>query len=329
MMAEIRPTFWVGAVPIFGDLVLAPMDGISDLPFRVLTRRLGSAMSYTEFINAIDVLNGYPFYKFRLNYLEEERPVVFQIYDDNPDRMVKAAQILMQFRPDILDVNMGCPAKTVSGRGAGAALLRDPKKVQEIIHKLVAVLPVPVTAKIRLGWDEASRNYLEIAKIIEGEGASLLAVHGRTRMQGFSGEANWEAIAEVKQALKIPVLGNGDVRSAEDIQLMLKQTGCDGIMIGRAARTNPWIFQRVNRDAVPVSTIMRTMDEHLDMMLDYYQQRGLILFRKFAKAYLKPLHLDPIIVEQLVTCEDPLVFRQVLKSTLEGNTMVTVGGSNE
>jgi tRNA-dihydrouridine synthase B len=306
----------VGNVPVYGNLILSPMDGVTDLPFRVLTRRLGSAMSYTEFINAIDVVYNHPFLEERLAYFEEERPVVFQIFDDDPDRMVKAAVTLMARRPDILDVNMGCPAKTVAGRGAGSALLRDPKKVQDIIRKLSGVLPIPVTAKIRLGWDDKSRNYLEIAKIIEGEGGKLVAVHGRTRMQAYSGNADWDAIAEIKQVVKIPVVGNGDVRTVADCQRLIQHTSCDGVMIGRAALENPWIFSGINRDEVTPDTLLQTMNQQLDMMIGLHSQRGLILFRKFVKKYFKPYSISPDKIKEIVTCEDERQFRRLIQQAL-------------
>lgn len=310
------PNFWVGNVPIYGNLILSPMDGVTDLPFRVITRRLGSAMSYTEFINTIDVIHNHPFLEERLAYFEEERPVVFQIFDDDPERMVKAAELLMARKPDIVDVNMGCPAKSVSGRGAGSGLLREPHKVQEIIRKLRAALPVPVTAKIRLGWDYQSLNYLEIARIIEGEGGSLVAVHGRTRKQAYSGDADWDAIAQIKQALKIPVLGNGDVRTVADCQRLFQHTGCDGVMIGRAALENPWIFSGLDRDEVSPEMLLQTMNQQLDMMIGLHRKRGLTLFRKFVKKYFKPYPVSPDLLKEMVTCEDDLQFRHLFQQAL-------------
>ncbi len=313
MSEQSSPAFWVGSIPIMGRLILAPMDGVTDLPFRVMTRRLGSAMSYTEFINAIDVLNGHPRLPRQVKFLEDERPVVFQIYDDNADRMVEACQVLELLNPDIIDINMGCPAKTVSHRGAGAGLLRQPEKVAEIVTKLVANMKVPVTAKIRLGWDDKSRNYLEIARIIEDCGASLLAVHGRTRMQNYTGVADWDAIAEIKQRLKIPILGNGDVSSTADIQRMLLHTGCDGVMIGRGAIENPWIFSGLDRNFVSPEIVYQSMLEQLDSMLEFQGPTGIISFRKFAKRYLRPYQVEYELQRRLLTCSDPNQFRQILE----------------
>ncbi len=307
--------FQVGAVPVHGNLILAPMDGITDLPFRVLTRRLGSAMSYTEFINSMDVVTRNKFLPDKLEFWEEERPLVYQIYDEDPDRMLRAALVLEKKHPDIIDVNMGCPAKTVSSRGAGAGLLREPQKIVEIMRKLTAHLSVPVTAKIRLGWDDSSRNYREVAKIIEGEGGKLLAVHGRTRMQNYGGLADWDAIAEIKQMVRIPVIGNGDVRTTEDIQRILQYTGCDAVMIGRAAVENPWIFSGLNRDQVGPEKVYATMVEHSKTLIDFYGPRGLVLFRKFAKRYLKPYAVAPEMIYALMICEAPIVFAELLDET--------------
>ena len=187
MLASEPPVFRVGTIPVYGDLILSPMDGYSDLPFRSLARRLGSAMSYTEFINAIDVVYGHPHLERKLAYLESERPVVYQVFDDDPERLVKAALKLRPRNPDIIDINMGCSARCVSGRGAGAGLLRTPEKIALIFSRLSKELDIPVTGKIRLGWDDASLNYLDIARIIEDNGGKLIAVHGRTKMQGYTG----------------------------------------------------------------------------------------------------------------------------------------------
>ncbi|HEY9089676.1 MAG TPA: tRNA-dihydrouridine synthase [Anaerolineaceae bacterium] len=287
------PTFTVGGIPVRGDLILSPMDGYSDLPFRSLARWLGSAMSYTEFINAIDVNAKHPNLEERLAYLEEERPVVYQIFDDDPDRLVRAALKLRARNPDIIDINMGCSARTVAGRGAGAGLLRTPEKIARIFSTLTKVLDIPITGKIRLGWDGSSRNYLEIAKIIEDNGGQLIAVHGRTKAQSYGGVADWDAIAEVKAAVKtIPVIGNGDVKTVADIERMKRHTGCDGVMIARAAIQNPWIFSRTDRDQVTPEQLRAVINRHLRLMLDFYgPTRGLILFRKYAARYMMPFGL--------------------------------------
>lgn len=308
------PSFWIKDIPIYGDLVLAPMDGVSDLPFRSLTRQLGSSMSYTEFVNAIDVVRGLPSVEPRLAYTEEQRPVVIQVFDDDPDRLVEAGYRLLRYKPDIIDVNMGCPSKDVAGRGAGAGLLLHPEKIAEIFRKLSKAMPVPVTGKIRLGWDEASRNYLEVARIIEDNGGSMVAVHARTKVQGYSGQADWQTIAEIKRAVNIPVIGNGDVCSVADIEEMKSVTGCDGVMIGRSALDNPWIFARLDREEVPVSKARQIIFAHLEHMLGFYGERGLIKFRKFLKGYLRPYALDPVLLRSLLTCENVIEFKTNLET---------------
>ncbi len=323
-MTESQPVFLVREIPIYGDLILSPMDGYSDLPFRALARGLGSAMSYTEFINAIDVIYGHPHLEQKLTYLESERPVVYQIFDDDPDRLVQAAHKLQKRGPDILDVNMGCSARTVSGRGAGAGLLRTPEKIARIFSRLSNELDIPVTGKIRLGWDNDSRNYREIARIIEENGGQLIAVHGRTKQQGYTGQADWDSIAEVKQQVSIPVIANGDVKTVADIERIKHHTGCDGVMIARAAIGNPWIFSRLDRTEVPADLLRRTILDHLDQMLSFYgQQRGLILFRKYAARYLTPYQLETPIRQALMTSEtkedflallDQIIFTQLIEA---------------
>jgi nifR3 family TIM-barrel protein len=307
------PAFYVRQIPIYGDLILSPMDGFSDQPYRALCRSLGSAMSYTEFINALDVLQGHPHLWRKLAYLEQERPVVYQIFDSEPIRLLEAGLRLQARGPDIIDINMGCSVRSVSGRGAGAGLLREPTKVAQIFSLLSSSLEVPVTAKIRLGWDDDSRNYRQIARIIEENGGTLIAVHGRTRAQGYTGRADWEAIAEIKRTVSIPVIANGDVSSVADIERIKAETGCDGVMIGRAAIGNPWIFSRLDHNQVPPALLHDTMQRHLKSMLEFYgQERGLVLFRKHASRYLAPLDLQIDQRERLLTCAQPMKFLQIL-----------------
>jgi nifR3 family TIM-barrel protein len=313
-MSEV-PAFFVRDIPVHGDLILSPMDGFSDQPFRLLCRSLGSAMSYTEFINALEVLQGHPHLWRKLAYREEERPVVYQIFDSEPSRLLEVALRLQERGPDSIDINMGCSVRTVSGRGAGAGLLRQPEKVARIFELLSRSLEVPVTAKMRLGWDEDSRNYRLIARIVEENGAALIAVHGRTRSQGYGGRADWEAIAEIKRSVSIPVIANGDVTTAADIEQIKRETGCEGVMIGRAAIGNPWIFSRLEREQVSPDLLQDTMQRHLSSMLDFYgPERGLVLFRKHASRYLRPLNLSPEQRQRLLTSEQPVEFLQSLAS---------------
>jgi len=315
---QSSPAFYVRDIPVYGDLILAPMDGYSDLPFRSLARRLGSAMSYTEFINAIDVIYGHPHLEQKLAYLDSERPIVYQIFDDDPERLVKAALILRRRNPDIIDINMGCSAKCVSARGAGAGLLRSPGKVAFIFNQLTKALDLPVTGKIRLGWDADSLNYPEIARVIEDNGGQLIAVHGRTKVQAYSGEVDWEAIARLKSQVHIPVIANGDVKCVADIERIKEMTGCDGVMIARAAIGNPWIFSRIDREDVDRGLLLQTMVQHLESMLAFYgTERGLVLFRKYAARYLAPFQLSGDLRENLMTSKKKEEFMDLLQQALQ------------
>ncbi len=280
------PTFWVRDIPVYGDTILAPMDGVSDWPFRSLCRRLGSAMSYTEFVRAEDVLQGKKSVDKRLMYEESERPVVFQVYGDDPDQIVEAALRIRDLEPDAIDLNMGCPAKTVANRGAGVGMMRTPLKIARTFRKLTTVLDIPVTGKMRLGWDDC-QTYKLVARIVEENGGALIAVHGRTKEQGYGGVADWDAIAEVKAAVKIPVIGNGDVRMVADIKRMQAHTGCEAVMIGRGALANPWIFPGRDREQVPSEEVRTFMREHLKRNITFYgEDDGQRLFRKYVAQYL-------------------------------------------
>jgi tRNA-dihydrouridine synthase B len=286
------PTFSIGDLPIYGDLILAPMDGITDLPFRGLCRRLGSAFSVTEFVNALDVLEDHPRYPKRHAFEPHHRPLSLQILGDEAEQILAAAlQLVPQVKPDIIDINLGCQSKNVTQRGAGAALMKEHEKIAKIFRLMTAHFDQPITGKIRLGWDDDHLNYLEVAHIIQDNGGAMVAVHGRTRQQVYRGQARWEPIREIKSTLRIPVIGNGDVRTVADIDRIKAFTGCDAIMIGRAAVGNPWIFSRIDRADVPPSVVHQTLRQHLADMLEFYGERGVITFRKYLKAYLAPYEI--------------------------------------
>jgi len=292
MTAVLTPNFHIRDVPIYGDTILAPMDGYSDWPFRSLCRKLGSAMSYTEFVKVEKILSRSKEPAKRLYFEEAERPITFQIYGDDPDLILKAALKIEPLKPDIIDLNMGCPAKSIADRGAGVGMMLIPDKVAETFKKLTSALKVPVTGKIRLGWD-TQKNYLEIARIVEGEGGSLIAIHGRTKEQRYSGHADWDAIAEVKSTVNIPVVGSGDVRTVADIQRMKAHTNCDAVMIGRGAIANPWIFAGLDREQVSTELLQETIHEHLHKSVEFYgEEDGQRLFRKYAVQYLLLKTLD-------------------------------------
>ena len=314
-MTHAAPDFILGDIPIHGDLVLAPMDGYSDVPFRSLCRRFGSSMSYTGFVNAIPLIQGNEQAWHELDFLPDERPVVFQIFDQSEDNLLEAALLIQDLQPDAIDINMGCSSRKVSSRGAGAGLLRDPEKIARIIRRLADTLDVPVTAKIRIGWDQTSLNYLEVAHAVENNGASLIAVHARTRDQAYLGEADWDKIAEIKAAVSIPVIGNGDVQTPEDIERLKNSTGCDGVMIGRGAIGNPWIFQRIAAGTPLLDERIQVMQEHLDHMISYFGEKvGIIRFRKHLKRYLEPLSLTKANLRPMLTCDDRQQLANLLSS---------------
>jgi tRNA-dihydrouridine synthase B len=307
MFQDKLPTLWVRDVPVYGRLILSPMAGFSDLPFRSLCYDYGSAMSYTEFVSAEAINAGSNERTDRmLAYLPHERPMVFQIFGNSVEGLLEAAQRIEPLGPSIIDINMGCSVKKVSGRGAGAGLLRDPKKIGRIFRALTSALSVPVTGKIRLGWDDESRNYLIVAQELVENGASLVAVHGRTKDQGYSGSADWDAIAEIVEAVDVPVIGNGDVQTVADIERITAHTGCAAVMIGRGAIGHPWIFQYRDRDEVTFGEKALFISRHFERMRSFYgEELALILVRKHIAKYLKgyadirDLHLKMVQVQSV------------------------------
>lgn len=228
------------------EVFLAPMAGVTDLPFRLICKELGCGLLYTEMINAKALCYDDKNTKKMLNILDEEHPVAVQIFGSEPEFMGKATQILNDYPNEILDINMGCPAPKVVKNGDGSALMRNPKLAGQVLDQVVKNSKKPVTLKIRKGWDDNSVNALEIAKIAEDCGICAITIHGRTREQYYSGQADWDIIGEVKSKISIPVIGNGDVTSVEDAIRIKDHTGCDAIMIGRGAQGNPWIFKRTD-----------------------------------------------------------------------------------
>lgn len=236
----------IGNITIENPFVLAPMAGVTDLPFRVLCKEQGAGLICMEMVSAkaIQFNNKNTFELMETD--EREHPVSLQLFGSDPDVISEMAKRIEERPFDFLDINMGCPVPKVAGNGDGSALMKNPKLVGEIVEKTVKAIRKPVTVKIRKGFDAEHVNAVEVAKVIEQSGAAAIAVHGRTREQYYSGKADWDIIRQVKEAVKIPVMGNGDVTSPESAKAMMEQTGCDFVMIGRAVRGNPWIFAQMN-----------------------------------------------------------------------------------
>ncbi|MDF2611300.1 MAG: dus1 [Lachnospiraceae bacterium] len=238
-------SFHIGNVKIEGNLILGPMAGVTDLPFRLLCKEQGADLIYTEMVSAKGIQYNNKNTEALLEVAEEERPVSLQLFGSDPYIMSETAKRIEDRNFDILDVNMGCPVPKVVNNGEGSALMKEPNLVGEIVHALSTAIKKPVTVKIRKGFQESSVNAVEIAKIAEANGAAAIAVHGRTREEYYSGHADWNIIKEVKDAVSIPVFGSGDVTTPEEARRLVDETGCDGIMIARGARGNPWIFHQV------------------------------------------------------------------------------------
>ena len=267
----------IGSVTLPNNLILAPMAGVTDLPFRLLCKEQGAGLLCMEMVSAKAIL-----YKNRntqelLEIDERENPVSLQLFGSDPDIVSSIAHQIEERPFDILDINMGCPVPKIVNNGEGSALMKTPKLAGEIIEKTAKAIKKPVTVKIRKGFDDEHINAVEMAKIAEASGAAAVAVHGRTREQFYSGKADWDIIRQVKEAVSIPVIGNGDLLTAEDVIAMYEQTGCDGFMIGRGAQGNPWIFRQVLQyfetgEHLPkpnFEEVAKMMLRHARMMLEF------------------------------------------------------------
>lgn len=304
-------SFKIGNIEIKNKVVLAPMAGICNSAFRKLVKDMGAGLIYTEMISAEALVRENKKTLDMLDLTYDEYPVVVQLFGSNREVLSKAAKFLYENYPKIgiIDINMGCPVPKVAiGSNSGSALLKDPNKIFEIVKAVVESVPIPVTVKIRSGWDEKTINAKEVAKIIEKAGASAIAVHPRTRAQGYSGKANWNIIKEVKEAVNIPVIGNGDINSCFDAERMLKETNCDAVMIGRGVLGNPWIIKEcveyLEKGILPKPIILEDKINmikcHLDLLLKTKPYKVAMLeIRSHVAWYLKGLNNAKKIKEEV------------------------------
>jgi tRNA-dihydrouridine synthase B len=288
--------FKIGSLKLKSNFILAPMAGITDLPFRMLNRKFGCELAFVEMINVRSIS-----YKSRktqkmLSSLKTDRPLGVQLLGKERGYILRAIDILNEYKFDLLDFNAACPARKVIRRGEGAGLLKEPQKLKKILALVVKNSRVPVTVKMRIGWDRDSVNAREIALLAEDAGVQGIFIHGRTKEQAYSGSVDYETIRQVKSALRIPVIASGDIFSVSLAKKMFDQTGCDGLAIARGALGNPWIFRELEAFFEQGRTpeypgheeIIRVMLEHLDAYLEFYSERiGLVKFRKFFAWYTK------------------------------------------
>jgi tRNA-dihydrouridine synthase B len=286
----------IGPHQIDNPIVLAPMAGVTDRPFRQLCKNLGAGLAVSEMVGANSLLHGSEKTKRRANHEGETRPCSVQIVGADPNMMAEAARYNEANGAEIIDINMGCPAKKVCNTLSGSALLRDEPLVARILNAVVGAVNIPVTLKIRTGWDSNSRNGVNVAKMAQDCGIQALAVHGRTRSCMFNGEAEYETIRAIKQNISIPVFANGDISTPEKAKWVLEQTGADGLMIGRAAQGRPWIFNEIIHflqfnemlEAPSITTVHHLMINHMKNLYDFYgEKRGVLVARKHVSWYSK------------------------------------------
>lgn len=325
-MLPLNRTLRIGALEIRDGLLLAPMEGYSDQPFRRICRQLGADLVYTEFTSSEGLVRMAGRTASKVELADDERPAGIQIYGRDPGRMAAAARSVAENRPDLIDINFGCPARKVCGGGAGSQLMREPDLLVEIAGAVAKAVELPVTAKLRLGWDSDSINIVEVALRLQDLGLKALTIHGRTRCQKYEGVADLDGIAAVKQALEIPVVGNGDVRTPQEAERMFRHTGVDAVMIGRGAIHNPWIFREARAwldrgETLAPPELVERVDLlllHLAYSMEHKGERRAILeMRKMYAAYLREYRGIKTLRNELMTIEEAAPLRERLLTLRE------------
>ena len=318
--------FSIGKINIEKAVLLAPMEDVTDVSFRLVCRELGADAVYTEFVNSEGLVRLSEKTHKKLEIIDEERPVGIQIYGSSVESMIGAARIAEKENPDLIDINAGCWVKNVVGHGAGAGLLKDPVYMQELVKGVVEAVSLPVTVKTRLGWDNDSIMILDVARRMEDVGVKALTVHCRTRAMGHKGEADWDWIPKIKEVVNIPVILNGNVLTAGDVKKAFDETGADGVMIARGAIGNPWIFKEAKELLMngTISTLIneelriKTCLRHLFLALNVKGERRAVLeHRKFYSGYLKGLRNASYVRKALMEVCDYNSVEKILLNYLE------------
>jgi tRNA-dihydrouridine synthase B len=304
----------LGKITLSGPLILAPIAGFTDSPFRRIALRHGAGLVVTELISAEGIVRSNRKTLDMLTFHNEERPIAIQIFGNRPDLMAEAATVLEELKPDLIDINLGCPARRICASGSGAALLSDPGKIYEITSAMVKRVRLPITAKIRIGQEHNSINYRDTVRALEEGGVSLIFVHGRTRAQQYGGFADWDAIREIAAASTVPIIGNGDICTHAGALERMAYSGCPAVMIGRGAIGNPWIFSGIRPSP---DDVIAGIKEHLDLMIEHYGDRGIVLMRKHFVRYIHEFMGAKQIRKQLVTVESREEIHKILNEIIQ------------